>query len=79
MTFFMLESDYIDGDGIGVQLYKVISARDGVMKKKFMVQFRSVKGLNQKSTNLIIFFSGIGSQASVTYALKCLCSRSRVL
>ena len=55
MTFFMLLSDYIDGDGIYVQLYKVLSCRDGVMKKKFTVQFRSVKGLNQKSTNLIIF------------------------
>ena len=51
----MLVSDYIDGDGIGVQLYKVLSCRDGVMKKKFTVQFRSVKGLNHKSTNLIIF------------------------
>ena len=30
----MLVSDYIDGDGIGVQLYKVLSTRDGVMKKK---------------------------------------------
>ena len=39
MAFFMLVSDYIDGDGIDVQLYKVLSTRDGVMKKNLWFNF----------------------------------------